>query len=76
MVRVAMASLAEAKRRASAGVDYSSRFGALCPWCGQKTKITRTTPWEENVRIIYHRCENRCCVLTVMNISIKSIEID
>lgn len=65
-----------AKEEASAGVDYSSRLGAACPWCGKRAKIYCTLPWESQTRIRYHRCENGICPLATMRVSIKSIEVD
>ncbi len=76
MARLSVALIAEAKEKASAGVDYSPRYGASCPWCGKRAKITNTTPWEDSIRLRYHRCQNTKCVLNIMNISIKSIEVD
>ena len=71
-----MIKISEAKNQASAGVDFSPRTGALCPWCEKKSRITRTMLWEDATRIRYHRCENGKCPLSTMRVSIKSIEID
>lgn len=68
--------IALAKEQAAAGVDYSPRLGGLCPWCGTKAKIYKTNPWEDNMRIRYHRCTQKGCVLAAMEITIKSLEID
>ena len=76
MAKPSLALIAEAKARASAGVDYSPRYGAVCPWCGERAKITKTTPWEDNIRLRYHRCLNERCVLKSLNIYIKSVEVD
>ena len=76
MGRPSLALIAEAKEKASSGVDYSPRYGAICPWCGKRAKITRTTPWEDSIRLRYHRCLNTKCILNAMNISIKSLEVD
>ena len=76
MARPNLTQIAAAKREAENGVDYSPRLGALCPWCGHKTKITRTTPWDDNIRVRYHRCHHRGCVLEKLKISVKSIEVD
>lgn len=65
-----------ARRQAAAGVDYSARVGARCPWCAGKARITVTRPWEDNTRIRYHRCDNAKCPVATMNITIKSIEVD
>lgn len=71
-----MMKIAAAKEKASAGVDFSPRTGAICPWCETKSRIYRTLPWEDATRIRYHTCENGKCPLATMRASIKSIEID
>jgi hypothetical protein len=71
-----MAKIAMAIETASAGVDYSPRTGATCPWCGRRSRIYKTMPWEDTTRIRYHQCENHACVMASMRISIKSIEVD
>ncbi|BCL59953.1 hypothetical protein DGMP_06460 [Desulfomarina profundi] len=76
MARPTISKIALAKNRAANGVDYSPRLGGLCPWCGEKSRIYKTTPWEGNTRIRYHRCKNPGCVLAAMKITIKSIEVD
>ena len=76
MTRPTLKKMALARQIAANGVDFSPRTGAPCPWCSRKTKITKTMPWDENIRIRYHRCQSRKCVLAAMGISIKSIEID
>lgn len=65
-----------AKREAAAGVDFSPRHGALCPWCGKKATIYRTLPWEDATRIRYHRCEHSECPLSALGVGIKSVEVD
>lgn len=76
MAGVTVSKIVQAKKEAGAGVDYSSRFGAICPWCEKRTKVYRTMPWEDDIRIRYHLCENLRCVLKTMGTSIKSIEVD
>lgn len=76
MSRPTITKIALAKEKALSGVDYSPRLGGRCPWCGEKAKIYKTTPWEDNARIRYHRCTRKGCVLSKMRITIKSIEID
>ena len=68
--------IALVKQEAADGVDYSARHGALCPWCGKKARIVSTRPWEDTTRIRYHRCEESECVLSVLQVSIKSVEVD
>ena len=76
MARPTLKKMALARQVAANGVDFSPRTGATCPWCGRETKITKTMPWDETIRIRYHRCRNKRCVLAVMGVSIKSIEVD
>ena len=39
------------------GVDWSSRWGGICPRCGGKRcKVTRTMPREGDVQLRHHRC--------------------
>ena len=63
--------------KALEGVEYDPEFGAECPWCGERLKVTRTMPRLKN-RIRYHRCENLSCPLHVLadlpGIAIKSTE--
>ncbi len=70
------ALVAKAREKAAAGVSYSSRTGALCPFCGKKAKIYRTTPWEGSLRVRYHRCQGTVCLIASLGITIKSIEED
>jgi len=40
------------------GVDWSPKWGAICPRCGKKKcDVTRTMKWEGNTRIRYHKCK-------------------
>lgn len=75
MAGITVGKIAEATKKASAGVDYSSRYGALCPWCGKRTKVYKTMPWEDDIRVRYHQCGNVRCALGTMGCSIKSIEV-
>lgn len=70
----AFASIALALGAATAGVDYSPRHGARCPWCKKKMRIYSTLPWDGNIRIRYHHCENDRCPLARMKTSVKSVE--
>jgi len=60
--------------QAEAGVDYTSRHGARCPACGTRAKIYKTMPWIDAVRVRYHRCYERGCVLASTGKTIKSVE--
>lgn len=71
-----IARIATAKEEAQAGVDYSPKHGARCPWCGGRARIYKTTPWEDDLRIRYHRCEAGGCALASMGVSIKSVELN
>lgn len=75
-MNVAVKKIVMIKEQASAGVDYSPRLGARCPWCGHRSRIVSTRPWEDNTRIRYHKCENVKCPIHTMRVSIKSIEVD
>ena len=76
MASPSLKKIAEARSAALAGVDFSPKKGALCPWCGSRSKVTNTQPWDGNYRVRYHRCQNMSCVLSTMGVSIKSIEVD
>lgn len=66
-----------AKEQAQAGVDYSPRYGAVCPCCKTvKIPIFRTMPWDGNTRIRYHKCKNTDCLLSRLNLSVKSLQED
>lgn len=75
-MRLTKAKIVKAKDDAAAGVDYSPRLGAICPWCGCRAKIYKTLPWEDRVRIRYHRCIDDRCVVAALGLTIKSIEVD
>ncbi len=75
-MRMTLAQVAKIKEQVEAGVDYSARYGALCPWCGKRTKIVSTQPWDDNVRTRYHRCDNPRCPVCSLGLSLKSIQIE
>ena len=68
--------LVAAVHQAENGVDYSARHGAWCPYCGEKTKVYCTKPWEGPLRVRFHRCPNETCLLQAMSTSIKSVQED
>jgi hypothetical protein len=74
--RATVLRLAAAREQAAAGVDFSPRRGARCPWCGARAKIYKTFAWEDRARLRFHRCYQQGCALAQMNVSIKSIEVD
>lgn len=76
MAKITQAMVVTAKEKAHQGVDYSPRLGASCPWCNKRTKIYKTMPWEDRIRIRYHRCQNTRCVVNQLGLAVKSIEVD
>ena len=70
-----LAVIDEVRSKADAGVDYSVRWGAVCPACGKKRiSIITVRPWNGNSRIRYHKCDNRECLICRMGISVKSVQ--
>lgn len=44
------------------GVDWSARYGAMCPVCGVYTKESyKHTPWKAGYKERYHVCPNPEC---------------
>lgn len=76
MARPTFSKIVQVQELAAAGVDYSPRHGALCPWCSTKAKIIRTMPWDGDLRVRYHRCQRPGCVLAKLGTTIKSVEVD
>jgi len=68
--------VATAMALAEAGVDYTSRHGALCPYCGKRAKVRTTRPWDGPARVRYHVCANPRCLLCQYGKPIKSIETE
>ncbi|SDU38616.1 hypothetical protein [Desulfobacula phenolica] len=69
--------VAEAKEKAAQGVDFSPRYGAVCPECGEKRlKVITSKPWKDGCKIRYHRCTNlkKGCLLAIMETTIKSVQ--
>lgn len=74
-----MAIVAKAKEKADQSVDYTPRYGAVCPECGKKQmKVVTSKPWHDGIKVRYHRCCNVSggCLLAMMQISIKSVQED
>jgi hypothetical protein len=68
-------AVATAIEEAHAGVDYTARHGAVCPWCGRKRIPTyRTMPWGEGGRVRYHHCPHKGCLLHEMGVGVKSVQ--
>jgi len=76
MINGARLKLLDAVHQAENGIDYSARHGAACPYCGAKTKVYCTKPWEGSVRVRFHRCDNAGCLLRDMATSIKSVQVE
>ena len=39
------------------GVDYTRKYGAICPLCGTpRAWVRRTMPWNGKIRERYHKC--------------------
>lgn len=65
-----------AKEQAKNGVEYSNRFGAVCPFCGQTHLRTYSTKkWDGRTRVRYHHCQNPKCLLNKFRQSIKSVQL-
>lgn len=74
-----VAILAKVKAKADQSVDYTPRYGAVCPECGKKRmRIVSSKPWSDGVKIRYHRCGNVSggCVLAIMETTVKSVQND
>lgn len=77
MTDPAIALVKRAKQRADQSVDYSPRYGAVCPVCGAANlKVITSRPWEDNIKVRFHKCRNRECLLYWKGTSIKSVQID
>ncbi|MBI9109985.1 ogr/Delta-like zinc finger family protein [Maridesulfovibrio ferrireducens] len=59
---------------AEKGVDYQPKEGAVCPLCKQKIRVVTTKPWDDGVRIRFHRCDNDRCSIHALGIQIKSVQ--
>lgn len=77
MANPAIALVKRARQRADQSVDYSPRYGAVCPECGTTNlKVITSRPWEDNIKVRFHKCRNPECLLCWMGTSIKSVQID
>lgn len=70
----AMMKVANFIRQAEAGVVYSDGIGALCPACGRRARTYKTARQEGGVKIRYHLCGNKNCVLSYLKKTIKSVQ--
>lgn len=71
-----MVLLAKAKEKADQSVDYTPKYGAICPECGKKRlPVITSRGWAGDSKVRYHRCPNKPgCILAVMETSIKSVQ--
>lgn len=64
-----------AMEAAKAGVDYTAKDGAVCPFCGKRRIPTyKSMPWDGAVRVRYHHCNNPECPMGEMGGSVKSVQ--
>mgnify|MGYP001592407100 CR=1 FL=1 len=70
------AIVSKAKARADQAIDYSPRYGAVCPECGKRMKIITSRPWEGGLKVRYHRCQNLSgqCLLAYWQMTVKSVQ--
>ncbi len=64
--------MAKALDEANNGVEYDIKDGALCPFCGQRIRVTHTMSWLGMSRKRYHKCLNINCPLHVTDTTIIS----
>lgn len=71
-----VAIVAKVKEKADRSVDYTPRYGAVCPECGRRMKSITSRPWQDGVKVRYHKCGNTSgeCLLAIMEASIKSVQ--
>lgn len=75
MTHQAQVAVVIAVQSAESGVDYTPRYGATCPWCGQKRiPVYKTMPWSDGFRIRYHHCSNPECLLHGLGTTVKSLQ--
>jgi hypothetical protein len=58
--------------QAKNGVSYDTKKGAVCPFCGQRVRVTHTHDWLDNSRKRYHKCVNPDCPLHKFDETITS----
>ena len=67
----------DARAKASEGIDYSVKYGGVCPICGKDhMPVVTSRPWNENIKFRFHKCNNNECILCRMGVSIKSVQLD
>ncbi len=76
-MQAAVKVLTLAIEAARAGVDYTPKNGAVCPFCGKHRIPTyKTMPWAGDLRVRYHHCNNPECPLCELNGSVKSVQFN
>jgi len=64
-------------QKAAQGVEYTPKYGAVCPFCGSIRMRTITTrKWDGDTRTRFHRCKNKSCPLHKRKVYIKSVQVD
>lgn len=62
---------------AQAGVDYSPKTGATCPCCrAEKLRVETSKPWDGTMKVRFHVCTNKGCLICKLGQRVKSIEVD
>tara|TARA_Y100001954_G_scaffold119941_1_gene129134 strand:- start:6157 stop:6390 length:234 start_codon:yes stop_codon:yes gene_type:complete len=70
------AAIGAAMVKAREGIEYSPKNGATCPMCGKRCPVVSSPKWSGNLKVRYHRCTNRACVLCQVEASVKSVQVD
>jgi hypothetical protein len=70
----AKAMIGAAMARARDGVDYSPKDGAVCPMCGKRCPVVSSPKWSGDIKIRYHRCRNKACVMATARVLVKSVQ--
>ncbi len=69
-------ALIVAVAKAREGVVYSPKKGALCPMCGKRCPVVSSPRWVNKIKVRYHQCKNKKCVLSTTKVSVKSVQED
>jgi len=71
-----IAIIAKVKEKADRSVDYTPRYGAVCPDCGKRMNIVTSRPWSDGIKVRYHKCGNVAggCLLAIMQTAVKSVQ--
>ena len=68
----------KAKEKADQSVDYTPRYGAVCPECKKRLSVMTSRPWVDGSKVRYHKCSNlkKKCLLAIMGTTIKSVQME